>query len=132
MCSVLTRDTKQRKSEIKQYQSDTMMTPETTINWGKSKYIQGIRSTLKSIKSNPHCKIGPIKACQIHNYIIMEICLGNATRCSNIREMRVVDFLGVQSSELPNAMEINSMTSIRLPLYMGEKAYTCQWTYITS
>ena len=39
---------------------------------------------------------------------MVEVCLWNATRCSNLREMRVKDFENATMSDLPDSMEINS------------------------
>ena len=49
-----------------------------------------------------------MKACNVRNYVMAELVLGNATRCSNIIEFRVEDFHTAYPSELPNAMEIFS------------------------
>ena len=108
MYEVLRPDTIQRKTEMKQHKAGTLLTPEMTWKWGRSDLVEGIRNNLKDLSIETETLMRFVDACDIRNYLMVEICLGNATRCSNLRELRVSHFLQAVSSQLPNAMEINS------------------------
>ena len=108
MTNVIRPDAKCRKTEVKQHKAEALITPADTIEWGRSQFIQSTRQSIKLIRANPTAKILPVIACDIRNYLMVEICLGNATRCSNIRELRLEDFIQAKVSDLPDAMEINS------------------------
>ena len=53
-------DTKQHKTEAKQYKAETLITPEVTIKWGRSTRIQTVRKRLKGIQNNPEIKISSV------------------------------------------------------------------------
>ena len=114
-------DAIQRRTYVKEYKASTLITPKETIAWGRSEYIQNVRASLIHIKDDPSEKVKNGLSCDIRNYLMIQTCFINATRCSNLLNMTLGDMKNaIESPTIKSAMEVSSVL-YKTSIFYGKK-----------
>ena len=78
--------------EIREKKAENILTPEETINYGKSVHVQQLVRKLKALKSNNKLSISKRMAIDTRDFLMFMISIGNGLRSSNVLNLTIFDF----------------------------------------
>ena len=86
----------QRKTDLRRIKKKRLMTPSHMISYGRSSFVRSLTKKLNGRKK----EVFTTRFCQqVRDYIIVNLCIMNGLRSSNIIELRVEDVMEATSAE---------------------------------
>ncbi|XP_066924386.1 uncharacterized protein [Clytia hemisphaerica] len=84
----------QRIQLMKSWKHATLITPQDLHQWGHSEHVQGVIEFLAKISYSSNPKMGKVtiaQACDVRNYLMININIINGTRASNLMNISLED-----------------------------------------
>ena len=85
--------TQQRKTEMRHFKAENMITPSDCIAYNTSNHVIGIIKLLETLKLTPEYQFPKSNVCKVRNYLCFILTTLNALRSSNLMNITIEDLV---------------------------------------